>query len=57
MGWISPDDSGWPREGTDWYDANHACEYLSEDSLTIAPTPQNIWRLPTMDEAVRSMSH
>jgi hypothetical protein len=52
----SPDGPGWPREGTNWHEANRICEYLSEDGLTIAPTPQNIWRLPTVDEAARSMS-
>jgi hypothetical protein len=52
----APDGPGWPREGTNWHDAQKACAYLSEDGLTIAPTPQNIWRLPTVDEAVRSMA-
>jgi len=52
----APDGPGWPREGTDWYDSKKACEYLSEDGLTIAPTTQNIWRLPTVDETVRSMA-
>ena len=51
----APDGPGWPREGTNWHDAQKTCEYLNEDGLTIAPTPQNIWRLPTVDEAVRSM--
>jgi len=50
------DGPGWPREGTNWYDAQKACDYLSEDGLTTAPTPQDIWRLPTVDEAVRSMA-
>lgn len=53
----APDGPGWPREGTNWHEAQKACEYLSEDGLTIALTPQNIWRLPTVDEAVRSMAH
>ena len=53
----APDGPGWPREGTNWHDAQKTCEYLNEDGLTIAPTPQNIWRLPTVDEAVRSMVH
>jgi hypothetical protein len=52
----APDGPGWPREGTNWYDAQKACEYLSEDGSTITPTPQGIWRLPTVDEAVRSMA-
>jgi len=52
----APDGSGWPREGLDWYKANQVCEYLNEDGLTVSQAPQNIWRLPTVDEAVRSMS-
>ena len=55
LSWA-PDGPGWPREGTNWYDAQKACECLSEDGLTIASNPQHIWRLPTVDEAVRSMA-
>jgi len=52
----APDGPGWPREGGDWYEANQTCQHLTEDGLTLSTTPQNIWRLPTVDEAVRSMS-
>jgi len=52
----APDGPGWPREGTNWHEAQKACEYLSEDGLTIAPTSQHFWRLPSVDEAVRSMA-
>jgi hypothetical protein len=52
----APDGPGWPREGTNWYEAQKACGYLSEDGLSIALTSQGIWRLPTVDEAVRSMA-
>jgi len=52
----APDGPGWPPVGDNWYEANRKCQYLSEDGLTISSTPQNIWRLPTVDEAVRSMS-
>jgi len=53
--WV-PDGPGWPREGTDWYEARRTCQYLTEEGLALASTPQNIWRLPTTDEAVRSMT-
>ncbi len=53
----APDGPGWPREGADWYEAQQACQHLSGDGLTPAPAPQYIWRLPTVDEAVRSMAH
>jgi hypothetical protein len=52
----APDGPGWPREGSNWYDAKNACQHLREDGLTLAPSPQDIWRLPTLDEAVRSMA-
>ena len=52
----APDGPGWPRAGTSWDEAQRACLYLGEDGLALAPTPQEIWRLPTVDEAVRSMA-
>ena len=52
----APDGPGWPREGADWHDAQQACEYLSADGLTLAPVAQHIWRLPAVEEAVRSMA-
>jgi len=52
----TPDGPGWPREGVDWYEANRACQYLNEDGTLLASTPQHIWRLPTVEEAVRSMA-
>jgi hypothetical protein len=47
---------GWPREGVTWHDALRGCQHLSEDGRTSAESPQNVWRLPTVEEAVRSMS-
>lgn len=52
----APDGPGWPRTGADWYAARRACQHLSEDGLTLTPAPQRIWRLPAVDEAVRSMA-
>ncbi|MCF6240493.1 MAG: hypothetical protein L3J74_04005 [Bacteroidales bacterium] len=51
----APRGPAWPDDGLSWYEADSICKYLSEDGLTIAATPQNIWRLPTLEEAVRSM--
>jgi hypothetical protein len=51
----APRGPGWPEEGTSWEEANEICRYLSEDGTVILPEEQNIWRLPTVDEAVRSM--
>lgn len=51
----APRGPGWPDEGMTWEEANERCRYLSEDGTTIMTEEQNIWRLPTIDEAVRSM--
>jgi hypothetical protein len=52
----APDGPGWPREGTNWNKAQETCQYLNEDGLMLASTPQYIWRLPTVDEVVHSMN-
>jgi len=52
----APDGPGWPREGTNWHGAQRVCQYLSEDGLTLASMPEYIWRLPTVEELVHSMS-
>jgi hypothetical protein len=48
--------AGWPREGVTWHEAQGLCRHLSADGRSLAETPQNLWRLPTVDEAVRSMA-
>jgi hypothetical protein len=52
----APGGPGWPHTGANWYEAQQACQYLDQDGLAVAPVPQHIWRLPTVDEAVRSMA-
>lgn len=52
----APDGIGWPREGVTWQEALRRCQHLSEDAGTLAESPRNVWRLPTVEEAVRSMS-
>jgi hypothetical protein len=51
----APRGPGWPDEGVSWEEANDICAHLSEDGLTVMEEEQNIWRLPSVDEAVRSM--
>ncbi len=51
----APEGPGWPSRGVSWHEANRTCAYLSADGRTVADAPQNIWRLPTVDEAVRSL--
>jgi hypothetical protein len=48
--------AGWPRKGVTWHDALKRCQHLSADGRTLAEFPQNVWRLPTVEEVVRSMS-
>lgn len=52
----APDGPGWPRKGADWQTARQTCQQLSEDGLKLTAMPLEIWRLPTVDEAVRSMA-
>ena len=48
---------GFPERGSTWADALHACQYLSADGTQLMDTPQNIWRLPSIDEAVRCQTY
>ena len=52
----APAGPGWPERGGNWYIAQHSCAYLSSDGAQVADQPQGIWRLPTADELVRSMT-
>ena len=52
----APDGPGWPRTGADWVAARETCRHLSDDGLRVLPVLQEIWRLPTVAEAVRSMA-
>src|SRR6185503_11339133 len=51
----APEGPGWDTMGFDWFEAKRRCEYLTTDGRELAPVPQQVWRLPTVDEAVRSM--
>ncbi len=55
LAWA-PRGPGWPDEGVTWEEACERCMHLSADGLTVMEAEQNIWRLPTVDEAVRSMA-
>jgi hypothetical protein len=52
----APAGPGWPVVGGDWFAAQEACHFLREDGLTLAAVQPRIWRLPTVEEAVRSMA-
>ena len=51
----APQGPGWPDNGTAWKEAGVICAHLSADGKSLSDTVVGIWRLPTVDEAVRSM--
>jgi hypothetical protein len=51
----APEGSGWPNDGVSWDEAVRRCRHLTPDGMTLAEVPQDVWRLPTVEEAVRSM--
>jgi hypothetical protein len=53
----APAGPGWTREGlVSWDEAVSHARRLTEDGTTLADTVQDIWRLPTREEVVRSMT-
>jgi hypothetical protein len=54
----APAGPGWERASASptWEEAGRRCQFLAEDGKSLADTPQGLWRLPTVDEAVRSMA-
>ena len=53
----APRGPGWPDAGVSWYEASRQVRYLSEDGSSLDNEIQDIWRLPTVEEAVGSMRH
>jgi len=51
----APAGPGWPEDGMPWEKAKSICAHLNEDGKTLSDSVKNIWRLPTVDEAVKSM--
>ena len=53
----APAGPGWPNQGgVSWDKARRTCRFLSADGKEVMDQPQAIWRLPTVDEAARSMA-
>ena len=53
----APAGPGWTRDGlVGWDEAVRRVRYLTEDGTALADTPQDIWRLPSREEIVRSMT-
>jgi hypothetical protein len=51
----APAGPGWGEHYASWDQATQACANLTPDGRSLSPTSVRIWRLPTVDEAVRSM--
>jgi hypothetical protein len=56
----APEGPGWPNDMKqykvgNWDDIKNICSRLNEDGITLSDTIRNIWRLPTAEEAVRSL--
>ncbi len=51
----APQGPGWPSHYASWQEAGQSCAFLNADGVSLAYTAQNLWRLPTIDEAVRSL--
>jgi acetyl esterase/lipase len=52
----APAGPGWPAKGVSLEEAVRVCRYLSEDGLRLADEPQEVWRLPTAQEVIRSLT-
>lgn len=55
----APPGPGWVRsakESCDWEAARDRCARLSADGTRLLDRPVNVWRLPTAEEAVRSLT-
>lgn len=52
----APQGIGFPLEGTSWQTAKDNCIYLNEEGTKLEDSKINIWRLPSRDEIVRSMT-
>jgi hypothetical protein len=53
----APAGPGWPEGGLTWAEAVRRCAYLDPDGTALLAEPQQAWRLPTVDEAVRSQRY
>jgi hypothetical protein len=53
----APEGPGWPEDGVSWAEASRICHHLNERGTAVSDTPCNIWRLPTVEEAVRSQHY
>jgi len=50
----APKGPGWPESGVSYEEAKELCAHLNEDGTELVEEEVNIWRLPTVEEAVAS---
>ena len=50
----APRGPGWPDNGVSYEEAREICAHLNEDGTELLEEEVNIWRLPTVEEAVAS---
>ena len=50
----APRGPGWPDEGISYHEAKEICAHLDEDGNKLLDEEVNVWRLPTVEEAVAS---
>jgi hypothetical protein len=55
LSWA-PEGIGFPLKGTDWETAKDICARLNADGAELEEKELNIWRLPTREELVRSLT-
>ena len=53
LAWA-PQGPGWPDQPATWVEAQDACAHRSRDGRSVELDPIRIWRLPNIEEAVRS---
>lgn len=51
----APPGPGWPDKGVSYRQAVERCRHLDKDGRHLSDKPLNIWRLPTVQEAVFSL--
>ena len=55
LAWA-PKGPGFPEKGVNWFEAMRRCLYLSEQGDKLLKEEQNIWRLSTREEIVKSLT-
>jgi hypothetical protein len=52
----APPGPGWPTAGVSYERALWVCDHLSLDGRSLSDKPRKLWRLPTVQEAIRAMN-